>query len=135
MGHPEFGEDERYATHNARGANQAELDALIGAWSATMTSAELEALLNDHGVPNGKIYTAPDMLADAHFAAREAIVALAHPQLGEFPMQNVVPKLSDTPGEVRWVGPELGEHTDEVLAEVLGLDGDAIAELRSAEIV
>lgn len=135
MGRPELGDDERYATHNARGANQAELDALIGAWSATMTSAELEALLNDHGVPNGKIYTAPDMLADAHFAAREAIVALAHPQLGEFPMQNVVPKLSDTPGEVRWVGPELGEHTDEVLAEVLGLDGDAIAELRAAEIV
>jgi len=135
MGRPELGDDERYATHNARGANQAELDALIGAWSATLTSAELERVLNDHGVPNGKIYTAPDMLADAHFAAREAIVALAHPQLGEFPMQNVVPKLSDTPGEVRWVGPELGEHTDEVLAEVLGLDGDAIAELRSAEIV
>ena len=77
-----------------------------------MSSAELEALLNEHGVPNGKIFTAPDMLADAHFAARDAVVKLAHPQLGEFAMQNVVPKLSDTPGEIRWVGPELGEHLD-----------------------
>ena len=111
--------------------HQAELDQLIAEWSATLTSAELEELLNEHSVPNGKIYTAPDMLEDAHFAAREAIVKLAHPQLGEFPMQNVVPKLSDTPGAVRWVGPELGEHTDEVLAEVLGIDGDEATELRS----
>ncbi|HPG15503.1 MAG TPA: CoA transferase, partial [Microthrixaceae bacterium] len=122
MGRPELADDERYATHNARGANQAELDELIAEWSKGLTSAELEDLLNRHSVPNGKIYTAPDMLADAHFAARKAIVTMAHPQLGDFPMQNVVPKLSDTPGEVRWVGPELGEHTDEVLAEALDLD-------------
>ena len=68
-------------------------------------------------------------------AAREAIVKLVHPLLGEFPMQNVVPKLSDTPGAVRWVGPELGEHTDAVLSELLGIDGDSLAELRSAGIV
>ena len=70
------------------------------------------------------------MLADPHFAAREAIVRLAHPLIGEFPMQNVAPKLSDTPGEVRWVGPELGEHTDEVLAEVLDLKPDELSSLR-----
>jgi formyl-CoA transferase len=135
MGRPELGEDDRFATHTARGNNQAELDELIGEWSATLTSAELEAVLNEHGVPNGKIYTAPDMLEDAHFAAREAIVRLMHPQLGEFPMQNVVPKLSDTPGEVRWVGPELGEHTDEVLRGVLGLDDDELSKLRDAGVV
>jgi formyl-CoA transferase len=135
MGRPELGDDERFATHNARGAHQAELDALIGEWTATLTSAQLEELLNDHSVPNGKIYTAPDMLADAHFAAREAVVRLAHPQLGEFAMQNVVPKLSDTPGEIRWVGPELGEHTDEVLAQLLDLDDAARNELRAAGVI
>ena len=135
MGRPELGEDERYATHSARGENQAELDELIAEWSATLSSAELEEQLNAHSVPNGKIFTAPDMLADAHFAAREAIVTMAHPQLGDFPMQNVVPKLSDTPGEVRWVGPELGEHTDVVLAEVLGLGSDDAAELRAAGVI
>ena len=135
MGRPELADDERYATHNARGANQAELDDLIAEWSKGLTSAELEELLNRHSVPNGKIYTAPDMLADAHFAARKAIVTMAHPQLGDFPMQNVVPKLSDTPGEVRWVGPELGEHTDEVLAEALDLDETARSALRDAGVI
>lgn len=135
MGRPELADDERYATHNARGANQAELDDLIAEWSKGLTSAELEDLLNRHSVPNGKIYTAPDMLADAHFAARKAIVTMAHPQLGDFPMQNVVPKLSDTPGEVRWVGPELGEHTDEVLAEALDLDETARSALRDAGVI
>lgn len=135
MGRPELGEDRRFATHTARGANQAELDSLIGEWTATMTSAGLEALLNEHSVPNGKIFTAPDMLADAHFAAREAVVRLAHPQLGEFAMQNVVPKLSDTPGEIRWLGPELGEHTDEVLGDLLDIDDVALAELRHAGII
>ena len=135
MGRPDLGDDERYATHNARGQHQAELDELIGEWSRTLTSAELEAVLNEHAVPNGKIYTAPDMLADAHFAAREAIVTMVHPLLGDFPMQNVVPKLSDTPGEIRWVGPELGEHTDEVLSEYLGLDEDALASLRDRGVI
>ena len=135
MGRPELADDERYATHNARGANQADLDDLIAEWSKGLTSAELEDLLNRHSVPNGKIYTAPDMLADAHFAARKAIVTMAHPQLGDFPMQNVVPKLSDTPGEVRWVGPELGEHTDEVLAEALDLDEAARSALRDAGVI
>lgn len=135
MGRPELGTDERFATHNARGQHQSELDALIGEWTRTLTSAELEAVLNEHAVPNGKIYTAPDMLADAHFKAREAIVTLIHPMLGEIPMQNVVPKLSDTPGEVRWVGPALGEHTDEVLRELLDATADDLAELRADGII
>ncbi len=135
MDRPELGDDERFATHAGRGTNQTELDILIGEWSATLDAADLEERLNTFSVPNGKIYTAPDMLVDPHFAAREAIVTLVHPLLGDFPMQNVVPKLSDTPGEVRWVGPELGEHTDEVLSGVLGLSADEIAALRTAGVV
>lgn len=135
MGRAELGADERYATHNARGVNQAELDALIGDWTVTLTAAELEARLNEHSVPNGKIFTAPDMLADEHFAAREAIVKLVHPLLGEFPMQNVVPKLSATPGQVRWVGPALGEHTVEVLSSVLGLTLAELDELSVAGVI
>jgi len=111
------------------------LDQLIGEWTVTLTAEDLETRLNDHSVPNGKIYTAPDMLADAHFAARQAIVTLAHPVLGDFPMQNVVPKLSDTPGEVRWVGPELGQHTEEVLTEVLGKTPTEMSELRVGGII
>ena len=60
---------------------------------------------------------------------------MTHPTLGDFPMQNVVPKLSDTPGEVAWVGPELGEHTDEVLTQLLGRSAEEIEELRDAGVV
>jgi len=135
MDRPELAPDARFATHTARGLNQTELDQLIGEWTVTLTAEDLETRLNDHSVPNGKIYTAPDMLADAHFAARQAIVTLAHPVLGDFPMQNVVPKLSDTPGEVRWVGPELGQHTEEVLTEVLGKTPTEMSELRVGGII
>lgn len=135
MGRPELAEDERYATHSARGAHQPELDALISEWSATLDAADLEALLIEHAVPTGKIYRAPEMLADPHFAAREAIVTVPHPTLGDFPMQNVMPKLSATPGSVRWVGPDLGQHNDEVYGGLLGLDADERAKLAEAGVI
>ena len=75
------------------------------------------------------------MFADPHFAAREAIVRLTHPELGEFAMHNVVPKLSESPGAVRRVGPELGEHNEEIYHHLLGLSADDIASLHSAGVI
>ena len=135
MGRPDMATDERYATHMARGARQTELDELIADWSAGLDAAELNEILLHHGVPTGEIYRAPDMLRDPHFAAREAIVRLTHPELGELPMQNVVPKLSDTPGRVRWPGPDLGAHNEEILGGLLGLDTAELADLATAGIV
>ena len=65
----------------------------------------------------------------------KAIVRVTHKQFGDLAMQNTFPKLSDTPGEVRWTGPELGEHTDEVLTDVLGLSAGDIAKLRELGVV
>ena len=127
MGRPELADDPRYATHKGRGDNQAQLDDLVSQWTATLAAEALEATLNDHGIPNGKIFRAAEMLEDPHFAARQAIVRLAHPELGDFPMQNVVPKLSESPGEVRWVGPSLGEHNAEILGGRLGLSDEQMA--------
>jgi crotonobetainyl-CoA:carnitine CoA-transferase CaiB-like acyl-CoA transferase len=135
MDQPELAADPRFATHAARGANQVELDDRIAAWTATLDAADVEARLVEHAVPTGKIYRAPEMLADPHFAAREAIVTVPHPTLGDFPMQNVVPKLSATPGAVRWVGPRLGEHNDEVYGGLLGLDPDERAKLADAGVI
>ena len=108
MGRPELAKDARFATHAARGRNQAELDALIADWTRTQTSAGVLAAMEASGVPAGKIYKAPDMLADPHFAAREALVKVAHPEFANLVMQNVFPKLSETPGKVNWPGPPPG---------------------------
>ena len=135
MGQPELAEDPRFADHTARGENQAELDAVIEAWSLTKTSEEVDALMTEHKVPHGKIFRAPEMLEDAQFKARESIVKVMHPQYGEVAMQNAFPRLSDTPGLVRWVGPELGQHTDEILKSVLGKTDEEIAALRAADVI
>ena len=135
MGQPELAEDPRFADHTARGENQAELDAVIEAWSLTKTSEEVDALMTEHKVPHGKIFRAPEMLEDAQFKARESIVKVMHPQYGEVAMQNTFPRLSDTPGLVRWVGPELGQHTDEILKAVLGKTDEELAALRAADVI
>ncbi len=135
MGMPELGTDPKFATHIARGENQTELDNLIADWSVGYTTDELNDLLNEHSVPNGKMYRAPEMLADEHFAAREAITWVDSHDFGSIPMQNVVPKLSDTPGEVKWSGPTLGQHNLEILKDVLKLDDVAIAALVEQGIV
>ena len=135
MGRPDLAEDPRYGTHAARGEHQEQLDALIADWTATQPAAGLLARLEDHGVPAGRIYRAADMLDDPHFAAREAIVPVASRQFENLRMQNVAPRLSDTPGAVRWAGPELGAHNTEIYADLLGLDEAEIDQLRRDEII
>ncbi|MFC6151896.1 MULTISPECIES: CaiB/BaiF CoA transferase family protein [Mumia] len=135
MGQPGLAEDERYATHGARGASMDELDALIARWTAHIDAEDLLERLNEGGVPAGRIYRARDMLDDPHFAAREAIVRLQHPDLGEFALQNVAPKLSETPGSVRHLGPELGEHNDDVYRGLLGMDEGRLTALREAGVI
>jgi len=135
MGRPELAEDERYATHSARGKYQKELDGLINEWTRTVPLDELEERMNEFGVPCGLIYKAEDMLEDEHFKEREAIVDVEHPDFGLIKMQNVAPRLSDTPGAVRHVGPTLGEDNDYVLSELLNIDDDEKARLKDTGII
>ena len=135
MGEPALKDDPRYRDHASRGANQAELDERIAAWTRTRPLAKLLELLEANGVPCGRVYQAPDMLEDPQFQAREAIVPVEHPVFGRIRMQNVFPKLSETPGEVRWPGPALGEHTDAVLGAVLGYDSAKLAKLRADGVI
>ena len=135
MGRPELAEDERYCTHSARGAHQQELDEIVADWTRTVNADELEKMMEEHGIPSGKIYRAPEMLEDAQFKAREAIIRTMHPKFGELKMQNVAPKLSNTPGGVRSPAPELGEHNDEVYRQLLNFSDERIASLREAGII
>jgi formyl-CoA transferase len=135
MGRPDLAADPRYSTHSARGANQAELDNLINDWTKTIALEKLEALLNEFGVPCGLIYRAQDMMEDPHFKARDAIIEVRHPDFGMIKMQNVAPRLSDTPGAVRHVGPELGEHNDYVYGDILKLSAEKQRKLREAGVI
>lgn len=136
MGMSELKDDPKYATHVARGANQAELDDIIQEWANDYTIAELESMMIAHAVPVGKVYRASDMLDDPHFAARNALVDLPSESHGTVKMQNVFPKMSKTQGEVRWAGPEhLGQHTDQVLSELLGYDEEQLNALRKKSII
>jgi formyl-CoA transferase len=135
MGRAQLAGDDRYRTHHARGTHQEELDQLISAWTRGRKAEELLAQLHEAGVPAGLIYTAQDMLADPHFQARQAIVRLVHQQLGDFPMQNVAPRLSGTPGAIRWLGPELGQHNDDIYGRLLGVDEAQREQLASQGII
>jgi len=135
MGRPEYKTDDRYATHTARGECQKELDDIIGEWTITLTADELQDKLNEYGIPQGKIYRAPDMLEDPHFRMREAIVKVAHPTFKKLQMQNVAPKLSSTPGNIRWAGPELGQHNDEIYKGLLNMSDGDMSNLKNEGII
>ncbi|MXY51905.1 MAG: CoA transferase [Gammaproteobacteria bacterium] len=135
MGEPALAQDARYADHVGRGEHQAELDERIAAWTCTLPADELLATLEAKGVPAGRIYRAPEMLADPHIRAREAIVEVGHRLFPNLKMQSVFPKLSRTQGTVRWPGPELGEHNAEVYVGLLGLGEGELATLADAGVV
>jgi formyl-CoA transferase len=135
MGRPDLKSDPKFLDHASRGVNQHELDAIIAAWTATFTLADLLALLEAKGVPASRVFRAPDMLDDPQFIAREAIVTTEHPVFGPIRMQNAFPKLSRTPCRVRWPGPALGAHTDEVLRQRADCSDDRLAALRAKGVI
>ncbi|MEO1225210.1 MAG: CoA transferase [Pseudomonadota bacterium] len=135
MDRPDLAEDARYKTHSARGAHQAELDDLIAAWSRTLTSDDVLALMESSGVPAGLIYRAPEMLADPHFRARQAIIDAPNHDYGTLKMQNVVPRLTETPGAVHASAPHLGEHNEAVYRDLLGLSRERLVALSEAGII
>ncbi len=135
IGRSELAADSRYSTHVARGQHQGELDALIEAWTSERTVAEVEAAMIGAGVPAGRIYRAPEMLADPHFKARESLIEVDHSRWGRLPMQNAFPKLSLTPGSVRRTAPQaVGQDNAEVFAE-LGVGAAELAALAEAGVI
>lgn len=136
MGMAELADDPRFATHGARGRpeNQAEIDRIIGDWTGTKPRAELLAALDAAAVPAGPVSDAAEVAADPHFRARDMVVEVATKAFGTMLMQGVVPKLTRTPGAIRWPGADLGEHTDAVL-EAAGYGAEEIAALREGGVI
>ena len=135
MGRPEMADDPKYADHFARGDRQQELDDLIGEWSRGLTTQETLDLMELHAVPAGRIYKAADMLDDPHYEARDAIVKVNHPLYKKLFMQNIFPRLSETPGNIQWPGPELGQHNKEVYEDMLGITPSRLEELKAAGVI
>ena len=135
MGRPELGDDERFATHHARGENEDLLDELISEWAGRHTAAELDELVNEAGVVCSPVYDASDIYKDDYFRERGLLVPHEDEVHGEMTVPGVVPKLSRTPGSIRhgarWT---VGADTQEVLGE-LGVEGSELAQLREEGVV
>lgn len=135
MGRDDLADDPRYADHASRGARMAELDAVIGEWTAARTGDELLAEMEACGVPAGRIYTAADTLTDPHYAARDMVIRLLNRSGQAVPAPGVVPKFSRSTPATPVAGRELGADTESVLHEVAGIEAAALAELRAAGVV
>ena len=124
-----------FTTHEQRGERQLELDGLIASWTRSLPTSGVLSLMDEAGVPAGRIYTAADIARDPHYKAREMIVSLPDPALKDetVPMQGVVPRLSATPGQVTRGGPLLGEHNDEVWGRLVG--AEEVAALRERRVI
>ncbi|MGY3620711.1 CaiB/BaiF CoA transferase family protein [Bradyrhizobium sp. USDA 10063] len=126
---PDLGEDPMLGNNDGRVRRNAVLDAAISAWTSQRTIDEILSRLDAADVPAARIYSVADIVDDPHYAARDMIRPTELPGGVTVKMPGIAPKLSDTPGGVRWPGPTLGQHTDEVLKS-LGMDEADIVQLR-----
>jgi crotonobetainyl-CoA:carnitine CoA-transferase CaiB-like acyl-CoA transferase len=135
LGHPEWAEDALFATNPARVEHRAAIDAAIGDALAADTADAWLAKLKAAGVPCGRINSVAEALAEPQTAARQMIETIEHPTIGALKLLGMPYKFSGTPATVRCPPPLLGEHTEEILTEELGLDKAAIAALREAKAI
>ncbi|MFE7156981.1 CaiB/BaiF CoA transferase family protein [Streptomyces sp. NPDC057636] len=138
IGRPDLADDPQLADNAGRVERAAELDEAIELWTLTLSCKDVLRALEDASVPSGPIYTAGDILADPHYTARgmheRHIVELDAGEKAEVTFPGVVPALQQAPGGTRWLGPELGEHTDDVL-EALGIGHEDRERLRTEGVL
>jgi len=134
IGRGDLRNDPALARNDGRVARTAELDKVIGAWCAAHDLDHVLKVLAAAQVPSGKIYDIADIVKDLHYQARGMIEEARLPDGEPMKVPGVVPKMEQTPGGTRWLGPDLGEHTTEVLAQ-LGYDAARIAELKSRGVI
>jgi len=133
VGRQDMAENSQYATNADRVKQEEQIDAVLEAWCAAHSLTEAMEILEARRVPCGPVYNAEDMMEDAHFKHRE-LFEQVEINGKSLKIPALLPKLQDTPGGTEWAGPELGSHTDEVLAS-LGLDADRIADLKRNGVI
>jgi crotonobetainyl-CoA:carnitine CoA-transferase CaiB-like acyl-CoA transferase len=135
VGHPEMIEKPWFADHSGRVAHQAELDQVIGAWIAERDAKDVMAAFQEGQAVIGPVYSIADIFKDAQFMAREMLIKVNDARLGPVTMQNVVPRLSLTPGRVRHLGLDLGADTAQILGQELGHSVMELQALQKAGVI
>jgi crotonobetainyl-CoA:carnitine CoA-transferase CaiB-like acyl-CoA transferase len=137
IGRPELGDDPRFRGVTARLEHGDEINQIVADWVATHTVEEVIAILGPDGagVPCSPVYGVDQLVDHPQLVARDMIARLPHPVLGEMVAPGVVIKMSETPGALRTLGPDLGQDTDEVLHALLGLSSEELARLRAEQVI
>ncbi len=136
MGRTDLLRDPRFDVNAHRMAYREEITAIVQEWFSQHDMDEVRALLDANGVPASPINSVADIFADPHYRARDDLIEVPHPILGKVTMPGIVPKLSGTPGAVRFPGPaSLGEHNREVYQDLLGLSPEDLAALAAEGVI
>ncbi|MEM4782683.1 MAG: CoA transferase [Halalkalicoccus sp.] len=135
IGRPDLIDDPRFADNERRLENVEELDAIIGDWMAGHTREEVLETFEEHDATIAPVYNVEDILADEHYRTREAVITVEDDDLGEATVQNAIPKFSETPGRVDYLGPDLGAHNEAVFGRELGYDEGLLAELETEGVI
>lgn len=135
IGRADLADDPSFESNKGRAANADFLDEAIENWTNTVDlDTALETLDQAH-VPAGPIYNIEDIIKDPQYNAREMIQEFELGENDNLKIPGIIPKLSRTPGRTNWLGPELGEHTEDTLKNLLGLDQQQIEELKSKGVI
>ncbi|MDA0237513.1 MAG: CoA transferase, partial [Proteobacteria bacterium] len=132
MGREDLADDARFQENSARMQNVDELEKLITEWTMTLTAAELVAALQAIGVPSAKVVSVSEIVKHPHLAEHGKILNIDHPKAGKVPMQGFSVGFTDSPMQLRYPPPMLGEHTDNILEEWLGMTCEQIEQLRAS---
>ncbi len=136
MGQPELAKDKRFVNHDARGNHAEVLDGIIAEWTSTMTVKELDNHLEKHSVVTGPIYSIADIAKDPHYRERKMIRYMNDDALGKIAVPGITPRLTETEGDIAWLGPqELGSHNKEIYGSLLGISDSELDELSNDGII
>ena len=135
MGQPDLPQDTRFRDNRSRVANVEDLDTIIGDWTRQHDADALLAILADADIPSSLVYTAEDIAADPQYRHRGMVQEVEDPLFGQVLQAGIVPGVPEDPGRVRWPGPKIGAHNEEVLGELLGMTAADVQGLRDQEVI
>jgi crotonobetainyl-CoA:carnitine CoA-transferase CaiB-like acyl-CoA transferase len=135
IGRPDLIKDERFLDNRKRGENVDALDEIIAAWISERTCDEAMDVFVRHEAAAAPVYSVAEVVTDPHFTARKVVVSVEDQDLGQIRMQAPTPRLSKTPGRIKFSGPHLGQHNHEIYVDLLGMTTEAVEALKAEKVI